>query len=148
VRLASGRPGVGRVLLDAVPTAVAAGLLGGLRRSGVAVTMLVEVEDLPTIELGLVSGVAGFAVKPVETPTLMAAMMLPGARCWRRRGLLPVPYPGGCFRPVATGGRIVPRSGERPDCAVGADAAMPSNTATWGLDSRARGSSWPWGLAQ
>lgn len=89
VRLASGRPGVGRVLLDAVPTAVAAGLLGGLRRSGVAVTMLVEVEDLPTIELGLVSGVAGFAVKPVETPTLMAAMMLPGGEV-----LAPS---GGCF---------------------------------------------------
>lgn len=77
-RLAAGRPGVGRVVLDAVPGAVAAELLDGLRRSGVAVTMLVEAEDLPAIEVGLVSGVAGFAVKPVEARTLVAAMMLPG----------------------------------------------------------------------
>lgn len=88
-RLASGRPRVGRVLLDAVPGGVAAELLGALRRSAVAVTMLVEVEDLPAIELGLVSGVAGFAVKPVETATLMAAMLLPGGE-----GLAPS---GGCF---------------------------------------------------
>ena len=89
VRLAAGRPGVGRVLLDAVPGAAAAELLDGLRRSGVAVTMLVEAEDLPAIEAGLVSGVAGFAVKPVELRTLMAAMMLPGGEV-----LTPS---GGCF---------------------------------------------------
>lgn len=88
-RLAAGRPGVGRVLLDAVPTAAAAGLLGSLRRSGVAVTMLVEAEDLPAIELGLESGVAGFAMKPVDTATLVAAMSLPG-------GDVLVPS-GGCF---------------------------------------------------
>lgn len=71
-RLAAGRPGVGRVVLDAVPGAVAAELLDGLRRNRVAVTMLVEAEDLPAIEVGLVSGVAGFVVKPVEARTLMA----------------------------------------------------------------------------
>lgn len=77
-RLASGPPGVERVVLDAVSGAVAGELLDGLRRSGVIVTMLVEAEDLSAIEVGLVSGVAGFAVKPVEARTLMAAMLLPG----------------------------------------------------------------------
>ena len=77
-RLAAGKLGVERVILDACSHAACFDLLPQLMATGVPVTMLVEAEDLPIIETSLRSGASGFLVKPVEPRTVLAALGLPG----------------------------------------------------------------------
>lgn len=85
-RLAAGRPGVERVVLDACSHSACCDLLQPLKGSGVPVTMLVEAEDLPMIESGLRTGAAGFLVKPVEPRTVLAALGLPGGEAAAQAG--------------------------------------------------------------
>ncbi|WP_374244330.1 ATP-binding protein [Zoogloea sp.] len=66
-----------RVIVDASPDDCSLELLAVLKHAGVQVTLLVEAEDLLSVESGLYATVSGFLVKPFERQALTAALALP-----------------------------------------------------------------------